>query len=66
MVSMIPAATTANGQQMLDVLALLDSSLEYDLVFGQTLLNQRKPNMIRTIVNATAYFIVIWVVHDFI
>ena len=47
MVSMIPAVATANSQQILDVLALLDSSLKDNLVFGQTLLNQRKPNMLQ-------------------
>lgn len=66
MVSMIPAIATTNGQQMLDILALLDSAFEQNLVSGLAFLHQSHADMIRTIVNTTTNFIIVGIIHDFI
>ena len=66
MVSMIPAIATTNGQQMFDILALLDSAFEQNLVSGLAFLRQSQADMIRTIVNTTTNFIIVGIIHDFI
>ena len=66
MVSMIPAIATTNGQQMFDILALLNSAFEQNLVSGLAFLRQSQADMIRTIVNTTTNFIIVGIIHDFI
>lgn len=66
MVSVIPAVATANIQQVLNVLSLLDSAFEQNLVLGLAFLNQSQPNMICTIVNAAVNHVTVRGIYDFI
>jgi hypothetical protein len=63
---MITAVATTNIYQALDIFALFDGAFEQNLVLGLASLYQSHPNMIRTIVNATANLIAVRFVNDFV